>query len=141
MYLEEIVKLYGVPNSIVFDKDTRFLMGLWQKLQEAFGTLLHFSTAFHPTTDGQTKRTMQTLEDMLYTCALDFKKPWDEQLALIEFSYNNSYRSSIGMTPYKALYGRKCTTPFYWQDIDESLTIGPELIQATMRRLGLSRNE
>jgi len=73
--------------------------------------LLRFSTAFHLTTDGQTERTIQSLEDMLRTYALDFKSAWDEQLALIEFSYNDNYHASIGMAPYEALYGRKCRTP------------------------------
>ena len=68
-----IVQLYGVPSSIVSDRDTRFQLVLWQKLQEAFGTLLHFSTDFHPATDGQTERTIQTLEDMLRACALDVR--------------------------------------------------------------------
>ena len=130
-----MVRLHGVPSSIVSDRDTWFQSGLWQKLQEAFRTLLCFSTAFHPATDGQTEHTIQTLEDMLRACALDFKSAWDEQLALIEFSYNNNYHASIGMAPYKALYGRKCRTLLCWQEIDEALTIGPELIQATMDKV------
>ena len=77
-YLEQIVWLYGVPSSIVSDRDTRFQSGFWQKLQEAFRTLLHFSIAFHPATDGQMERTIQTLEDMLRACVLDFKGAWDE---------------------------------------------------------------
>ena len=68
---------------------------------------------------------------MLLAYALDFKSAWDEQLALIEFSYDNSCHASIGMTPYKALYGRKCKTPLCRREINEVLTIGPELIQAT----------
>jgi len=67
---------------------------------------------------------------MLRACALDFKKAWDEQLALSEFSYNNSYHSSLRMAPYKALYGRQCKTALCWQEIDDTLTIGPDLIQA-----------
>ena len=96
-YLEEVVRLHGVPSSIVSDQDIRFQSEFWQKLQEAFGTLLRFSTAFHPATDGQTERTIQTLADMLQACTLDFKSAWDEQLALTEFSYNNNYHASIGM--------------------------------------------
>jgi len=94
-YLEKIVRLHGVPSSIVSDRDTQFQSGFWQKLQEAFRTLLRFSTAFHPVTDGQTERTIQTLEDILRACALDFKSAWDEQLVLIEFSYNNSYHGVL----------------------------------------------
>ena len=73
--------------------------------------LLHFSTAFQLATDGQTERTIQTLEDMLRACTLDFKSAWDEQLTLIKFFYNNSYYVSIDMTSYEELYGRKYRTP------------------------------
>ena len=72
---------------------------------------------------------------MLRAYALDFKSACDEQLVLIEFSYNNGYQASIGMAPYEALYGRKCRTPLCWQKIDKTLTIGPELIQATMDKI------
>jgi len=73
--------------------------------------LLRFSTGFHPAKDGQTECTIQTLEDMLRACALDFKSAWDEQLALIEFSYNNRYHASLSMAPYEALYGRRSMKP------------------------------
>ena len=105
------MRLHRVLSSIVSDWDTRFESVFWPKLLEAFGMLLRFSTAFHPATDGQNECTIQTLEDMLRSCALDFKSVWDEQLALIEFSCNNSYHASIGMAPYEALYGRKRKTP------------------------------
>jgi len=72
---------------------------------------------------------------MLRAYALDFKSAWDKELALIEFSYNNSYHASIGMAPYEALYGRKCRTSLCWQEIDEALTIGPKLIQATTNKV------
>ena len=74
------------------------------------------------------EHTIQTLEEILRACALDYKSPWDEQMALIEFSYNNSYHASIRMAPYEVLYGRWCSTPLYWQEIDNALTIGPVLI-------------
>jgi len=124
-----------VPSSIVSDRDTRFQSDFWQKLQEVFGTLLHSSTAFHLAINGQTEHTIQTLEDMLRACTLDFKKALDDQLTLIEFSYNNSNRASIRMGPYKALCGRRCRTLLCWQEIDEALTIGPELIQAIIDKI------
>ena len=138
-YLEEIVRLHGVPHSIVSNQGTGFQMGFWQTLHEAFGALLYFSTTFHSATDKQTGRTIQMLEDMLRACALHFKGVWDEQLVLIEFSYNNRYHSSIGMATYEALYGRKCRTPLCWQDIDESLTIGPDLFQVTADKIRAAR--
>ena len=72
-----------------------------------------FSTAAHPQTDGQSERTIQTLEDMLRACVLDFKGIWDHYLALIEFTYNNSYQKTIGIAPYEALYRQKCHTLLY----------------------------
>ena len=87
---------------------------------------LKFSTSFHPQIDGQTKRTIQSLEEMLRACALDFKKSWDEHLSLLEFSYNNSFHYSIDMAPYEALYERKCRTPLAWCEVGERLILGPE---------------
>mgnify|MGYP003703371653 FL=1 len=107
IYVDEIVCLHGVSVSIVSDRDPKFVSRLWKSLQEAMGTELRFSTAFHPQTDGQSERIIQTLEDMLRMCALDFQGSWEDYLALVEFAYNNSFHSSIGMAPYKALYGRR----------------------------------
>ncbi|XP_042415129.1 uncharacterized protein LOC122004284 [Zingiber officinale] len=84
--------------------------------------------AYHPQSDGQTKRTIQTLEDMLRACALEFNSNWSEHLPLIEFAYNNSYHNNIGMVPYEALYGRKCWSPLYWDEVGEKAITGPELI-------------
>ena len=95
------------------------------------GTKLSFSTSFHPQTDGQSERTIQTLEDMLRACVMDFQTSWDRYLPLIEFSYYNSYHSSTGMAPYEALYGRKCRSPIHWDEVGERKLLGPELIQQT----------
>ena len=111
LYVDEIVRLHGVPVSIVSDRDPRFTSRFWASLQAALGTRLHFSTAFHPQTDGQSERTIQTLEDMLRACVMEFKGSWDTHLALMEFSYNNNYQASIEMASFEALYGRKCRTP------------------------------
>ncbi|KAL8093417.1 hypothetical protein AgCh_035336 [Apium graveolens] len=81
--------------------------------------MLKMSTTYHPQTDGQSERTIQMTEDMLRTCALDFKGNYDYHLPLIEFSYNNSYHASIDMPPYEALYGRKCRSPIYWDEVDQ----------------------
>ena len=69
---------------------------------------MKLSTTFHTQTDGQVERTIQTLEDMLRSCVIDFKGSWDDHLPLIDFSYNNRYHSSISMAPFEALYGRRC---------------------------------
>ena len=97
--------------SIVLGKDTRFTSRFWRTLQKVFGMVLNFSTTFHPQSDGQTEKTIQTLEDMLRACALELQGSWEDHLSLIEFAYNNSYYSSIWMAPYEALYGRPCRSP------------------------------
>ncbi|WRX27653.1 Reverse transcriptase domain - like 10 [Theobroma cacao] len=112
LYVDEIVRVHGVPVSIVSDQDPQFTSRFWLKFQEALETELKFSTAFHPQTDGQLERTIQTMEDMLKACVIDFLGSWDRHLLLVEFACNNSFQSSIGMAPYEALYGRKCCTPF-----------------------------
>ena len=110
LYISEIAKLHGVSMSIVSDKDPQFISRFWPKLQKALGTTLHFSTASNPQTDGQSERTIQTLEDMLRACVLEFKENWVKHLSLVEFAYNNNYQASIGMAPYEVLYERKCRT-------------------------------
>ena len=95
LYVGEIVRLHRVLVSIVSDRDPRFTSQFWPKLQKALGTSLHFSAAFHPQTDGQSEKTIQTLEDMLRACVLDFKGRWVKYLPLMEFAYNNSYQASI----------------------------------------------
>lgn len=113
LYLHEVVRLHGVPVSITSDRDTRFTSHFWTSLQETMGTRLNFSTAYHPQTDGQSERTIQTLEDMLRSVTLDHGGSWKKFLPLVEFAYNNSYQATIGMAPYEALYGRKCRSPLY----------------------------
>ena len=84
--------------SIVSDRDSRFTSHFWRSLQASLGTSLKFSTAYHPQTDGQSERTIQTLEDMLRTCVLDLGGSWEDHLHLVEFAYNNSYQASIEMS-------------------------------------------
>jgi hypothetical protein len=139
LYVNEIVKLHGVPVTIVSYRDRRFVSQFWKKLHMAMGTKLNFSTAFHPQTDGQSERTIQILEDMLRACAIDFRGSWEEHLPLVEFAYNNSYQASIQMAPYEALYGRKCRSPICWDDVGERKILGPEIVQHTMDKIQLIR--
>ncbi|GKA00892.1 putative reverse transcriptase domain-containing protein, partial [Tanacetum coccineum] len=128
LYLKEIVCRHGVPVLIILDRDSCFTSRLWRSLQEALGTNLDMSTAYHPQTDGQSKRTIQTLEDMLCACVIDFRSSWDRHLSLVEFSYNNSYHASIKAAPYEVLYGQKCRSPICWSEVGDSQLTGPELI-------------
>nr|GEY42645.1 putative reverse transcriptase domain-containing protein [Tanacetum cinerariifolium] len=93
------------------------------------------STAYHPETDGQSERTIQTLEDMLRACAIDFGKGWVNHLPLVEFSYNNSYHATIKAAPFEALYGRKCRSPVCWTEVGEAQILGSELIQDTTEKI------
>ncbi|KAD7476890.1 hypothetical protein E3N88_00026 [Mikania micrantha] len=129
LYIDEVVMRHGVPISILSDRDSRFTSRFWQTLQNALGTKIYMSTAYHPQTDGQTERTYQTLENMLRSCVIDFGGSWDIHLPLIELSYNTSYHTSIQCAPFEALYGQKCRSPVCWSEIGESQIIGPEYIQ------------
>ncbi|GJR61567.1 putative reverse transcriptase domain-containing protein [Tanacetum coccineum] len=111
LYLNRIVARHGIPASIICDRDGRFTSNFWRSFQKASGTDNSMSTAYHPETDGQSERTIQTLKDMLRACVIDFGKGWVKHLLLAEFSYNNNYHASIKAIPYEALYGRKCQSP------------------------------
>ncbi|KAA0050673.1 pol protein [Cucumis melo var. makuwa] len=131
LYMSEIVRLHGVPVSIVSDRDARFTSKFWKGLQTAMGTRLDFSTAFHPQTDVQTEHLNQVLEDMLRACALEFPGSWDSHLHLMEFAYKNSYQATIDMAPFEALYGKCCRSPVCWGEVGEQRLMGPELGQST----------
>ncbi|GJU05755.1 putative reverse transcriptase domain-containing protein [Tanacetum coccineum] len=135
-YLKEVVSKHGVPVSIISDRDGKFTSHFWKSLHKALGTRLDMSTTYHPETDGQSERTIQTLEDMLRACVLDFGKGWDKHLPLVEFSYNNSYHTSIKAAPFEALYGRKCRSPICWAEVGDSQLTGPEIIHETTKRIG-----
>nr|GFC37528.1 putative nucleotidyltransferase, ribonuclease H [Tanacetum cinerariifolium] len=105
IFQQEIVRLHGTPSTIVSDRDPRFASHFWKGLQKAWGTRLKFSIAFHPQTDGQSERTIQTLEDMLRSCALEWTGNWDDYICLVEFAYNNSWHASIKCAPFEMLYG------------------------------------
>nr|GEW83368.1 reverse transcriptase domain-containing protein [Tanacetum cinerariifolium] len=108
---------------------------IWRSLQKALGTTLAMSTAYHPETDGQSKRNIQTLKDMLRACVINFGKGWFKHLPLVEFSYNNSYHSSIKAAPFEALYGRKCHSPVCWAEVGEVQLTGPEIVQETTEKI------
>ncbi|GKD36426.1 putative reverse transcriptase domain-containing protein [Tanacetum coccineum] len=133
-YLKEVFMRHGVLISIISDRDGRFTSQFWQSLQKALGTQLDMSTAYHPQTDGQSERTIQTLEDMLRACVINFEKGWDRHIPLVEFSYNNSYHTSIKAAPFKALYGRKCRSPVYWAEVGDAQLTGPEISYVDRRR-------
>ncbi|GJT55057.1 putative reverse transcriptase domain-containing protein [Tanacetum coccineum] len=135
LYIKEIVSQHGVPISIILDCNSHFTSRFWQSLQNALGTQLDMSTAYHPETDGQSERTIQTLKDMLRACVIDFGKGWERHLPLVEFSYNNSYHASIKAAPFEALYGRKCRSPVCWAEVGDVQLTGPEIIHETTEKI------
>ncbi|GJW50717.1 putative reverse transcriptase domain-containing protein [Tanacetum coccineum] len=116
MYLKEVVTRHGIPVLIICDRDLRFASNFWRSLQKAVGISLDMSTTYHPQTDGQSERTIKTLEDMLRACVSDFGKGWVNHFPLVEFPYNNIYHASIKDAPFEALYGFVLT----WQAIEEA---------------------
>ena len=141
VYVNEIVRLHGVPASIVSDRDPRFTSYFWSAFQKALGTRVNMSTSYHPQTDGQSERTIQTLEDMLRACVLDWGDSWEKHLPLVEFAYNNSFHTSIGMSPYEALYGRPFRTPLCWTQVGERSMIGPEIVEETTEKIKLVKEK
>ncbi|GKD41888.1 putative reverse transcriptase domain-containing protein [Tanacetum coccineum] len=135
LYIKEIVSRHGVPISIISDRDSHFSSKFWQSLQNALGTQLDMSTTYHPEIDGQSERTIQTLEDMHRAYIIDFGKGWDKHLPLIEFSYNNSYHASIKAAPFEALYGRKCRSPICWAEVGDVQLTEPEIIHETTEKI------
>ncbi|GJY59117.1 putative reverse transcriptase domain-containing protein [Tanacetum coccineum] len=114
------------PSSLRRQVDGRFTSNFWRSFQKALDTFLDMSTAYHPQTDGQSERTIQTLEDMLRAHVIDFGNVWDKHLQLIKFSYNNSYHTSIKAAPFEALYGRKCRSPVCWAKVGDIQLTGPD---------------
>ncbi|GJW51396.1 putative reverse transcriptase domain-containing protein [Tanacetum coccineum] len=120
LYLNKIVARQGIPASIIYDRDGRFTSNFWRSFQKALGTDISMSIAYHPETDCQSEKTIQTLEDMLHACVIDFGKGWVKHFPLAEFSYNNSYHASIKAAHYEALYGQKCRSPVCWAKVGEA---------------------
>ncbi|GJT58364.1 putative nucleotidyltransferase, ribonuclease H [Tanacetum coccineum] len=141
MFQQEIVRLHGTPSAMCSDRDPRFTSRFWKGLQKAWGTRLKFSTAFHPETDGQSERTIQTLEDMLRSCALEWTGNWDDYICLVEFAYNNSWHASIKCAPFEMLYGRKCRAPICWDQVGERILEGPEMIEVTNEKVAVAREK
>nr|GEU42743.1 hypothetical protein [Tanacetum cinerariifolium] len=135
LYIKEIISRHGVPISIISDHNSHFTSRVWQSLQKGLGTQLDMSIAYHPETDGQSERSIQTLEDMLRACAIDFGKGWEKHLPLVEFLYNNNYHASIKAAPFESLYGQKYRSPVCWAKVADMQLTGPEIIHETTEKI------
>nr|GEW62010.1 reverse transcriptase domain-containing protein [Tanacetum cinerariifolium] len=134
-YLKEVVSRHRVPVLIISNREIKFTSHFWKSLNKALGTQLDMSTAYHPQTNGQSEKTIQTLKDMSRAYVMDFGKGWDRHLPLVEFSYNNSYHTSIKDVLFEALYGRKCRSPIYWAEVGDALLIGPKIVHETTEKI------
>ncbi|WVZ51942.1 hypothetical protein U9M48_003039 [Paspalum notatum var. saurae] len=135
LYISIIVCLHGVPKRIISDRGSQFTSHFWEQLHDSLDTKLRFSTAYHPQTDGQTKRTNQILEDMLRACVIQYGTSWDKCLPYAEFSYNNSYQASLKKSPFEALYGKRCRTPLFWNQTGKKQVFRPDIIQDAEQQL------
>ncbi|GJV82009.1 putative nucleotidyltransferase, ribonuclease H [Tanacetum coccineum] len=142
IFRQEIVRLHGYTRLLLVpDRDPKFTSHFWKGLQKAWGTRLKFSTAFHPQTDGQSERTIQTLEDNVEWLGLEMDRYWIIYLCLVEFAYNNSWHASIKAAPFELLYGRKCRAPICWDEVGERLIEGPELIEITNEKVAVAKEK
>ncbi|GKB80872.1 DNA-directed DNA polymerase, partial [Tanacetum coccineum] len=115
---------------------TKFASNFWRSLQKALGTNLDMSTAYHPQTDGQSKRTIQTLEDMLRAYVIDFGNGWVRHLHYEFLLYQSSFQlASEVLSPFEALYGRKCRSPVCWAEVGQVQLTGPEMVQETTEKV------
>jgi hypothetical protein len=139
IYVDLIVSLHGIPKSILSDRGTQFVARFWAQVHKSLGTKLIHCSSYHPQTDGQTERVNQLVEDMLRGCVIHSDKAWDKCLALAEFAYNNIYQSSLKMTPFEPLYGRRGRTPLNWSQAGERILFGPKLVQEAEEKVGMIR--
>eukprot|EP00253_Pinus_taeda_P005649 PITA_05649 len=128
-YQKNVFKLHGLSKTIISDRDVKFTSAFWKTLFADLGTQLNFSTAYHPQTDGQTKRVNKVVEDMLRAYVMQQPTLWEEYLHLVEFAYNNGYHTSTQMSPFEVMYGRKCRTPSNWGGPEDRLSLGPEMLK------------
>jgi hypothetical protein len=113
----------------VSDRDLKFTSNFWKRLFKGFEMNLNFNTAYHPESDGQTKRMNRVIEDILRMYVMDKPSKWEDYLHLVEFAYNNGYQTSLKMSPFEARYGRKCNTPVSWDNPNDRAVVGPELLK------------
>jgi hypothetical protein len=139
LYMSRIVYLHGVSKKTVFDRGTQLTSRFQERLHETLDTQLCFSFAYHPQTDGQTKRVSQILEDMLRACALQYGRSWDNSLPYAEFSYNNSYQESLKMAPFEMLYRHRCQTPLFWNETGEWKVFRPDILQEAKKQVRMVR--
>jgi hypothetical protein len=129
IFMKEIFRLHGIPKMLISYRDVKFTSAFWKELFVGINTNLNFSTIYHPQTDGQTKRTNQIVEDMLYMYVRTKPHKWEDYLHVVEFADNNGYQTSAKLSPFKVLYDKKCTTPISQDNLVDRLMVGPKMLQ------------
>jgi hypothetical protein len=129
IYMKEVDRLHGVPKTIVSDRDPKFTSIFRKGLFKCFGTNLNLSTVYHPKSDGKTERTNGIIEDVLRMYVMEQPSKWEYYIHLVEFAYNNGYRASLKMSPFEALYVRKCNTPVSWMNPANREVVGLDLLK------------
>jgi hypothetical protein len=131
IYMREVACFHGIPKTIVSERDPNFTSKLWKELFKGFGTNLNFNTTYHPESDGKTKRVNQVIENMLRMYVMGKPYKWEDYLHLVEFAYNNGYQASVKMSPFEALYGRKCNTLVSWDNPAGKAIVGSDFLRET----------
>jgi hypothetical protein len=129
IYMREIAQLHGIPKTIVSERDQEFTSNFWKGLFKGFEKKMNFSIACHPESDGKTKRVNQVIEDMLTFYAMDKPSKWEDYIHFIYFAYNNGYQEYLKMSPFEALYGRRCNTPISWENPLDREVVGPYFLR------------
>ena len=129
IFMKEVAQLHGIPKTTVSDRDPKFTSNFWKGLFKGFRTNLNFSTVYHPESDGQTERVNRVIEDILRMYVMDKPSRWEDYLHLVEFAYNNGYHASLKMSPFEALYSKRCNTPVNWDNPADSKVVGPEFLK------------
>jgi hypothetical protein len=129
IFMREITRLHDIPKTIVSDRDPKFTSKFWKGLFKGFRMNLNISTTYHLEFDGQVERVNRVIEDTLRMHVMDKPSKWEDYLHLVEFTYNNGYQASLKMSPFEALYGRKCNTLVSWDNPTDRSVVGPELLK------------
>jgi hypothetical protein len=129
VYMREIARLHGIPKTIVSNRDPKFTPNFWKGLFSGFGSNLNFSATYHLELDGKIDRVNQVIEDMLRMYVMNKPSKWEDYLHLVDFSYKNGYQTSLNMSPFEALYGRKCNTSISWDNPIDRAVVGLDLLK------------
>jgi hypothetical protein len=129
IFMKEVAQLHGTPKTIVSDRDPKFTSNFWKGLFKGFRTNMNFSRAYHPESNGKTKRMNRVIEDILRMYVMDKPSKWEDYLHLVEFAYNNGYHASLKVSPFEELYGRKYNTPVSWDNPVDRTVVGPTFLK------------